>query len=75
MSSAATNAHPNESTSKSLGSIEETSRMIPASSASTARNPSTSVNGSRSAATIGGSTAFITPIRAAVISAPARLLT
>ena len=49
--------------------------MIPASSASTARNPSASVNGSRSAATIGGSTAFITPIRAAVTSAPATLLT
>ena len=75
MRSAAAKAHPNESTWKSLGSMDETSSMIAASSASTARNPSASVNGSRSAATIGGRTAFITPISAAVMSAPAKLLT
>src|SRR5207302_4519132 len=37
--------------------------------ASTIRNPTASVNGSRSAATIGGSTALSAAIRAAAISA------
>ena len=75
MTNAAPNADPNESTWKSLGSMADTSSRIPASSASTARNPTASVNGSRNAATIGGRSAFMTPIRAAVRSAPVTLLT
>ena len=75
ITSAASNAHPNESTLKSPGASCETSSRIRASTISTAKNPMININGSRSAATSGGNTAFSTPINAAASSAPRNVLT
>jgi hypothetical protein len=75
ITSAATNADPNVSTVKSAEVMAETSSRMPASTARTAKNPTISVNGRRNAATIGGRSAFSTPIKAAASSAPRKLLT
>ena len=75
ITSAASNAHPNESTLKSFGANCETSSRISASTISTAKNPMISISGSRSAATSGGNTAFSTAINAAASSAPRNVLT
>ena len=71
----ATNAAPSaahhESTEIAFGAMSATSMNIAASSASTSRTPSTSVNGRRSAASSGGRIAFRTAISAARQSARA----
>ncbi len=74
ITSAASNAHPNESTLKSFGASCETSSRIRASMISTAKNPMINISGSRSAATIGGTTAFSTAINAAASNAPSNVL-
>ena len=74
ITSAASNAHPNESTLKSFGANCETSNRISASMISTAKNPMINISGSRSAATIGGNTALSTAINAAASNAPRNVL-
>ena len=74
ITSAASNAHPNESTLKSFGASCETSSRISASTISTKKNPMNNISGSRSAATSGGRTAFSTAIKAAASSAPRNVL-
>src|ERR1700733_7108061 len=65
----ASRAQPKPSTLKDFGSIDDASSSISGSSTSAARNPSANVNGSLSAATIGGSTAFSAAISTAVTAA------
>ncbi len=74
ITSAASNAHPNESTLKSFGASSETSNRIRASTISTAKNPMINISGSRSAATSGGNAAFSTAINAAASKAPSNVL-
>ena len=69
ITSAASNADPNESTLIVRELMWEASIRIRASSTSTVTKPSASVNGRRSAATTGGSTAFSAAIRTAAAAA------
>jgi hypothetical protein len=67
---AANRASPNESTRIMWGTAASASTSVPASTSRTSRKPETSVNGRRSAATIGGSTALKAAISAATTNAP-----
>ena len=69
ITSDASSAIPNESTSPKLGTTSSASTSANAFRASTSRKPTTSVNGSRSDATTGGSSALKTAIRAATAKA------
>ena len=68
--SAASNAQPKWSTLIASGLISEARMSISASSTRTARNPTSAMNGKRSAATIGGRIAFSTAISSAATTAP-----
>ncbi len=73
--SATASAAQNPSTERSPPVTESAASSIRASSTRTSTNPNRSVSGSRSAATIGGSSALSTPITAAAPSAPPKLFT
>ena len=75
ITSAASNAAPNESTLKSLAIDRGHEQQDRASTISTAKNPTINVYGRRIAATIGGRTALSTAIKAAASSAPRNVLT
>ena len=66
---AASSASPNESTRMSSGNTSCASRSTKASANSTARKPARSMNGSRSAASAGGSTALSNARNAATTNA------
>ena len=68
--SAASSAHPYESTVIASGAMSDADFSIHASARSTMMNPSPSMNGRRSAAMIGGRMAFMIATMAATTSAP-----
>ena len=72
--SAASNAQPKSSTEIASGLISAASWSISASRTSTSTNPSRAMNGSRSAATIGGKTAFRIAMSSAATRRPAEAL-
>ena len=73
--SATPSADQNESTVRSPSVIASAASSISASTTSTSRNPSSAMNGRRSAATAGGRTAFSAAITAAATSAEPKFLT
>ncbi len=75
MTIAASRAIPNESTSIALSVSSDDAQMIPASIRRMTRKPTAAITGSFSAATMGGRSAFRTPITTATASAPRKLLT
>src|ERR1043165_5321154 len=68
--SAASSASQKESTVSALGAMRAANSNMSASSTSTSSRPVIRVNGSRIAASTGGSTAFSTPMITATSSAP-----